>query len=550
MACVLLGVLLASPALDSGLLADDVGQRAFILAKIAGTEPRPWWDMFVLVGASPEELEHMRFTGQVPWWTSLHLRIAFFRPLTAATHYLDYLLWPAAPWLMHLHQLAWHGLACGLGWLLFRRLASCPSAAGAAALAFSLTNLHLSASAWLAHRNALLALVFGLLCLLAHDRWRRDQWRPGAVLGPLSFGAALLCGEIGVAALGFVVAHALVLEQGRRAPRLLAVAPYLFVLVIWRLCYDALGYGVTSSGVYLDPVVDPWLWVSTAPSRLLELIVHAFGPAGLIAQQLVGRGIGAGVVLLCIVMTAKFASPGARRALAFGLVAVVLSMVPLTATAPHDRVLVVATIGSCVLFGEAIDLGLTQQGVLPRVAALVVFSTHFIINPLVGTWFAFKVEEIKVSSANYPIAAGLDDGALRRQSLIVLHTPNLLYASLLPASRQARGLNRPNFTWVLHAEPSAALEIRKIDDQTFELEDPEGWLRGESQLLRGPGDPFEVGDEVRTLDYRLRILEMADGRPKRVQVRLRSVLDDPSLALVTWAGYDFERCPSTGLLCP
>ena len=32
--CVLLGVLIVSPALGSGLLADDFGQRAFILAKL------------------------------------------------------------------------------------------------------------------------------------------------------------------------------------------------------------------------------------------------------------------------------------------------------------------------------------------------------------------------------------------------------------------------------------------------------------------------------------------------------------------------------------
>src|SRR5690606_24646436 len=148
-----------------------------------------WWDMFVLVGATPEELEKARFLGLVPWWTSTNVHIAFWRPLTATTHYLDYALWPDSPWAMHLQQLIWHVVACALAWVLFRRISSSPAAGGTAALGFSLTHLHASAAAWLAHRNAVLVLVFGLACLLAHDRWRRDGWRPGAVLGPLAFAA-------------------------------------------------------------------------------------------------------------------------------------------------------------------------------------------------------------------------------------------------------------------------------------------------------------------------------------------------------------------------
>ena len=44
---------------------------------------------------------------------------------------------------------------------------------------------------WLANRNASIALVFGLLALLAHIRWRRDNapgWLVGAVV---AFTAAL-----------------------------------------------------------------------------------------------------------------------------------------------------------------------------------------------------------------------------------------------------------------------------------------------------------------------------------------------------------------------
>ena len=157
----------------------------------------------------------------------------------------------------------------------------------------------------------------------------------------------------------------------------------------------------------------------------------------------------------------------------------------------------------------------------------------------------------KVSSLPYPIASSLDDSELRRQSLIVLHTPNLLAATLVSVSRQAQGLNRPNFTWVLHAEPTANLEVRLLDPHTLELYDPQGWLRGpDSLLVRGPAEPFAVGDQVQTLDYSLTVLEVVGGRPTRVSVEFYRPVIDPSFALVSWSGQDFELCPAAGELCP
>jgi hypothetical protein len=551
--CVLLGILIASPSLGSGLLADDVGQRAFILAKLGGETEQPWWDMFVLVGAAPEQLERMRFLGQVPWWSSPHVHIAFWRPLTAATHYVDYLLWPETPWLMHLHQLLWHGLACSLAWALYRRLASSTCAAGAAALGFSLTHLHLSAAAWLAHRNAVLVLVFAMLSLLAHDRWRRDQWRLGALLGPLALLAALLAGEMGVAVLGLLLAYALTLERAGVGRELAALVPYVLVIIVWRVVYDALGYGVVGSGIYVDPLAEPVRWLSGMPGRALELLVYLFGPLGRIDAAAPGRIIGAVIVVIVAAMVAARSKAGVRRSLAFVACAVLLSLVPLTTSAPHDRLLVLATIGSCLAFGEVIAIALEHErkSVPVQVGASVLVAIHYVLSPGASLLAASYVDRLRVSNASYPIAASLYDAELRRQSLVILHTPNLLLASLLSPSRQARGLNRPNFYWVLHAEPTADVEIRRVDARTLELHDPRGWLRGpDSNLMRSSAEPFVVGDEVETLDFRLRVLEVTDGRPTRISVRFRASLVDPTMVVVTWTGEDFEPCPDAGRVCP
>ena len=70
--------------------------------------------MFVLVSGPPAHNEELRSLGQLPWWADLNLRVAFFRPLSVATHQLDHRLWPGALWAMHLQSVVWYAAACML----------------------------------------------------------------------------------------------------------------------------------------------------------------------------------------------------------------------------------------------------------------------------------------------------------------------------------------------------------------------------------------------------------------------------------------------------
>ena len=52
---------------------------------------------------------------------------------------------------------------------------------------------------WLANRNLLISLVFGLVTLILHDRWRTERWKAGAALSLLCFLACVLATEGGIA---------------------------------------------------------------------------------------------------------------------------------------------------------------------------------------------------------------------------------------------------------------------------------------------------------------------------------------------------------------
>ena len=49
-----------------------------------------------------------------------NFKVCFFRPLSTLTHWVDYLLWPDAPILMHLQSLMWFGILVLLTALLPR----------------------------------------------------------------------------------------------------------------------------------------------------------------------------------------------------------------------------------------------------------------------------------------------------------------------------------------------------------------------------------------------------------------------------------------------
>jgi hypothetical protein len=154
-----LAIVLGLPTLDVPLFGDDLPQYLFLHGQHVGHSDAPWWNMFALAEGPREHTIGMRTAGRYPWWVDPDLRVVFFRPLTVATHHLDHWLWPQPFWLMHLHSVLWHALACGLAWALARRVSSSPMAAGLAALVYVVSFSHVMPVAWLAHRNGAATLA-------------------------------------------------------------------------------------------------------------------------------------------------------------------------------------------------------------------------------------------------------------------------------------------------------------------------------------------------------------------------------------------------------
>ena len=208
-AAIALGLLLAAPSIGTGLLTDDRAQRVFVLDHLHhGHDPRPWWDLYSMVQSSgPQQVLLAIYAGLLPWWSSLELSIAFFRPLAAATHYLDYLAWPDAPALMHVHNLVWYGLLLAAAGALYRRTLPLPAAA-LALLLYAVDEAHVEGASWIAGRNTLMTALFAFCTLLLYDRWRADRVRLAGAACVATLLLAQASSEGAVAIWAYLVAYA------------------------------------------------------------------------------------------------------------------------------------------------------------------------------------------------------------------------------------------------------------------------------------------------------------------------------------------------------
>lgn len=117
------------------------------------------------------------------WLGTTNLQMAFLRPLATLSQYVDYLLWPTHPALMHLHNILLYMGIVTVAAHLYRRLLPGPWCAGLATLLYAIDDAHALGVAWIASRNTLLTALFCLLCLALYVRSRES--RSPIAAGPL-----------------------------------------------------------------------------------------------------------------------------------------------------------------------------------------------------------------------------------------------------------------------------------------------------------------------------------------------------------------------------
>ena len=252
---LLLTFVFCLPALFSGLLGDDYIHYALLSPDIAIPKAHDWsvFGLFSWIDADPARNRVLMNLGVIPWWTDPSMRYEFWRPLAELSHWLDYQLWRDHPWLMHLHSLFWY---LGLGWAMFRLYQRTGMEKPAVLLGlavFMLDSTHGLTISWIANRNALMAGVFGVLCLQNFLQWREQGRNHALAFSLVWLTASLFSGEIGVSTVCYLGAYALLLDRKGPTKALLALWPYALLCIVWWTLYRAGHFGATNSDVnYID----------------------------------------------------------------------------------------------------------------------------------------------------------------------------------------------------------------------------------------------------------------------------------------------------------
>lgn len=560
LALALLGTLMVMPTLNVGLIGDDFMFKSRLTGHGIQSHPGAFFGLFTFADGQPEHVQHLKDIGQVPWWSADNARLSFWRPLSELTHWLDYQLWPRSPAMMHVQSMLWYGLLVFLLGRLYRALDPHALRVGFATLIFAISPLHLMTVIWLAARNQLVAGCFILATIHGYHQWRQGQGLRHGVMALLSLVLGLLSAEAAVAAMAYLVAYALAYEHGKAwKGRLLALLPFMLVVVVWRGIYSHLGYGSAETGGYIDPGASPALFGQAVLLRLPSLLVaHLYGATsstlGTLSESVQPLyALGAALAVLLAVGVGRYFGIWSRPLARFYGLGALLALVPVCAAQSSDRLLLNAEFGLSALLAMLFVSLITAHGRYPGKLALaakafvvLLMAVHLVIYPLATLSLgAITPSMMRTLERDEPLSLP-DEGAEPAFNVILLNPPQALFVGYYPSVRDHYGLRNAASTQAL-ASGDQALTLTVLSDTAIRMSAPNGL--GEALSRDFKKHPFKPGDQVRAGRFTALVEDVTPfGKPKVVSFQFDTPLQASSWRIYQWgdAGYVPFTLPAVG----
>ncbi|HEX7506064.1 MAG TPA: hypothetical protein VF550_04785 [Polyangia bacterium] len=531
---ILIAIVLALPSIASPYFIDEYMQTSKWTAWHKDL-PRPGRqnilnDYYVFADESTNRLEMERLGV---WWMAPDFKVAFWRPLAAATHVVDHVLWPGNRVAIHLHGLAWFAAFLVALHFFFRRFLP-PRLANLALALYAWDDARGMVLSWIANRHALVGGFLGVCTLIAHDRWRRERWRLGAWLAPLLLALGLLSSEMALSTTAFLFGHALFVDEGPLPRRLARLIPSALVVAAWQAAYIAGAFGAVATAGYTYPLSEPFAYVAKlferAPIYLLgqltpfdSMIWGLTPPVAKFAIYLLALAV------LAIVARVTWPRLAENRQSRFWLVGAGLSLLLITTSAPWDRNLVFVGLGVtpalALLFASMVDKPASTRWPRFVVAALAVFN--LVLGPL-----AFPPKCLTVLGLSKmlpsPDASISRDPAIAQKTLVI---PWLMFEAPLWftwSMRDAEGIPKPGKTRILGVS-FGDVSVTRLDPVTLRLRPQDGFFPSDSsKLFRSSSRPYHAGEVVNLSNMTATITELTDDRrPQTVEFRFATPLESP-----------------------
>lgn len=529
---VLFALLLSMPSLSIGLQADDFDMENVV------RQDGP----FGYISTTPIEpdaraLNEMRNLGRYPWWVNETLRLSLYRPLSMFTHWLDFSLWPNAPWLMHLENCLIYALLVLVVALTYRSLGLTPFVQGLATLFYSINIAHAHSVGWIAGRNTLLYALFGFLAVLAHVRARTEGAKINALIAPLALTAALLSGEGGVAAFGFLIAYQIFIDNGTAMDRIVRLWPFVLVVIIWFSYYIYIGYGVHGSGWYLDVRHKrDAFFIGILTHGVIYLATQLTMPgAGLVTIHPSGIWIGFSLSVAVLLFLFWVVRPlvGRRRETHFFLLGTIFATIPLSTTPPQDRIVTIVAFGTC----GWVAFFIAEVGALHHPTRVQKVLSQYMIN-LHGWFSALVFIPLLFGCLSLGARAEAIDQALpmrREQAVVLVNMPNDIALEFIPLMRNRRGVPNPKYVYALYAGASA-IAVTRVDAKTLSIDVERGWLATRIERVRNDlSIPFVQGQRIELSDMVVEIQRVNRfNAPVSARFHFRTALEDSHRSFYVW----------------
>lgn len=541
----LLALALAAPTVAIAFYSDDYVLLCFLAGLIPSSPP--WYDLYAFFDGSA--LTTQANLAGVPWWTHPELKLHLVRPLASALFTLEHAAFGHDPLGYHLVSIALYVALVAATGALFLRVLPRPTAA-LALFVFAACDNHVHPVGWLACQHLLLAALSVVLGLLAYLRYREEGWRPGRYLGPLGLGVGLLGGEAALGGAAYWLAYQLAgpvppgRADGIRA-RAAAALPALGLLAYFA-AYKAVGGGAANTGAYVDPLTSPLQFAATAAERLPILLGDAIVavpsefsaafPSG--PFVVVGLAAVAGVALLyraCLPAIPE----RERTALRWLVPGALLALLVGVGGFPGSRLLLLPNLGIAPLLAVVILRGL-QKGPSPgrtawprRAAAGFLGALHVALAPLLFLFSTLSSADIARKVEDVARTAEIDAPPRKRVFIAASSDPMVtIYPQAILALESPDALS----CWSVLSMTKASHRLTRTGPSSFTLE-PLGrtMLTGLFEVLhRAPTAPIPRGYQITQCGATIRVAEVEDGKPSRLEVDLGTPLDDPALVLLTW----------------
>jgi len=571
-------VLVMMPALNTGLFADDLMQRAVELPPgqlpprmsetgnpvASGSFSTVLFDLFGF-NRDPQYVALAKNYGTLPWWTPADFHLSLCRPVAAFTHWLDYRLFPGSPALMHAHNIAWFAAVVFLVTLVYRRLLGGGAAAGLAALLFLLDGYTYFPVMFVANRGFIMALFFGLLYLYEHDQWRSHKSRSALIWSALFLALSVFSEEGGAAAFAFIVAYALVLEPGSWLQRALTVLPSVLVLVLWRTIYVLSGYGLSHIGAfYIDPLNEPFRFARELLPRMMQVLggqLTGVPPEIWFALKPSLHPVAVAFYGACVVAALVVFLPWVRRdkLAAFWFTVMVFAAIPESSLVPVSKNFGFVAIGAygliasfvAALFNRRLPARRTGR-VLAWSACLLLLLVH-VPGAIAGRLATVKAASFFFARANKPPRDWPD---IENQNVIVVNFPAPLASGYVPGykayyhqplPRTVRALVPASTGFTVQRINDHALVVQSQGPNIFSCDDVGrvhvAYVLSFCNLLLDRPE-CQTGDRYELSGLTAEVLKSdAAGLPAGVAFRYETSLDSPAFRWFWWNWRTFSVQP-------